>query len=208
MVKTGDWLSEAWQIVSGNLVTHIILALIVGLGSSITGGLLSGPLICGYLWIILREMKEPSYTPEIGDVGKGFENFVNTFLVGIVGGLIAAVGGILCGVGVILTAPLVIFAFPLVAEGKLGFWPAITDSINTVKKNYGAWIVFTLVLALINAVGGLVVVGWLITYPITIVAIALAYRETYGIATDAGPAADEPVVPPTPEAPESPSTPQ
>lgn len=205
MVKTGEWLSEAWQMISGNLVTHIILTLIVGLGSSISFGLLAGPLICGYLWIILRGMKEPSYEPQIGDVGKGFENFVNTFLVGIVGGLIASIGSLLCGIGVILTAPLVIFAFPLVAEGKKAFWPAITDSISTVKQNYGGWIVFTLVLGLINAAGGLVAVGWLITYPITLVALALAYRDVYGVAGAGG--VDEPVAPSAPEPPSAP-TPQ
>ncbi|NLO05979.1 MAG: hypothetical protein GX131_09165 [candidate division WS1 bacterium] len=80
-VKIGDWLSEAWNIVSQDLVTHILLALIVGLGSGITGGILSGPLMGGYLWIIFKKMKDPSYVPQVGDVSKGFENFVQLLLV-------------------------------------------------------------------------------------------------------------------------------
>ena len=205
MINTGEWLSEAWQIVSGNIVTHIILTLIVAFGSSITAGILAGPLICGYLWIIFQTMKDPSYEPQIGDVGKGFENWVDTILVGIVGGIIAGIGSILCGIGVILTAPLVIFAFPLVAERRMAFWPAIMESINKVKQNYGGWIVFALVLGLINAAGGMVAIGWLITYPITIVALALAYRDNYDIE---GVAAAGPESPETPEAPESYETPE
>jgi uncharacterized membrane protein len=211
MVKTGDWLSEAWEMISGNIVTHIILTLIVTIGSSVTGGLLAGPLVCGYLWIAIQQIKDQSYEPQIGDVGKGFENFLQTFLVGIVGGLIGSIGGVLCGIGAILTAPLVLFAFPLVAEQKMGFWDAIMDSINTVKQSYGAWIVFALVLGLINMAGGLVAIGWIITYPITIVAVALAYRDTYGVqgaAGGAGPSAPQaPSAPQTPEPPSSP-TPQ
>ncbi len=208
MIKTGEWLSEAWEMISGNIVLHIVVTLIVSIGSSITFGILAGPLICGYLWIVLQSMKDPSYEPQIGDVGKGFENPLDTILVGIVGGIIGSIGSLLCGVGVILTAPLVIFAFPLVADKKMSFWPAIMESINKVKQNYGGWIVFTLVLGLINAAGALVAIGWLITYPITIVALALAYRENYGLAGATAGGPDAPEAPEAPSAPETPEPPQ
>ncbi|MGC9317779.1 MAG: hypothetical protein ACP5KN_07075 [Armatimonadota bacterium] len=200
MIKTSDWLSDAWAMFAENPVVHIVLTLIVAVGSSITGGLLAGPLICGYIWVVIRQMEDPGYDPQIGDIGKCFENFVQTFLVGIVGGIIAGIGGVLCGIGAILTAPLVMFAFPLVAHRQMGFWEAIQTSIAKVMENYGGWIVFALILGLINAAGGLVAVGWLITYPLTIVAVVLAYRDNFGLGgAQPDQAPEGPLTPPQPE---------
>ena len=173
-VKIGDWLSEAWTIISEDLVTHILLALIVWLGTGITGGLLSGPLMGGYLWIVFKKMKDPSYTPQVGDIAKGFENFVQLLLVGIVAGIIASVGVIACGVGVFFTSALVILALPLVV-------------------------------GLLNALGGAVAIGFLITLPIMVVALAIGYRAVYGLSGGAPAAAG--YVAPTPEPPMAPPGP-
>ncbi len=207
MVKLGDWFSESWELISEDLVTHIILALIVGLGSSITGGLLSGPLMGGYLWIVFKKMKDPAYSPEVGDIGKGFENFIQLFLVGIVGGLIASLGAIACGIGVFFTGALVVLALPLVVEGGMSFWPAITESINKTKQNLMSWVIFVLVVGLLNALGSAVAVGFLITLPITVVMIALAYRDNYGLG-GAAPATSAPEAPTAPTEPPSSPTPQ
>ena len=194
MVKIGDWFSEAWQLISQDIVTHLILGLIVGLGTSITGGLLWGPLMGGYLWIIFRKLKDPNYTPEIGDVGKGFEMFVQTFLVGIVGGIIASLGIIGCFVGIFVTSALVILSLPAVVEGGMDFWSAITASVNKTKENLMGWILFVLVVGIINAVGGSVAIGFIITVPLTAALMAVAYRDNFGLSG----AAAAPDVPPSP----------
>lgn len=194
MVKIGDWFSEAWQLISQDIVTHLILGLIVGLGTSITGGLLWGPLMGGYLWIIFRKLKDPSYSPEIGDVGKGFEMFVQTFLVGIVGSIIASLGIIGCFVGIFVTSALVILSLPAVVEGGMDFWSAITASVNKTKENLMGWILFVLVIGVINAVGGSVAIGFIITVPLTAALMAVAYRDNFGLSG----AAAAPEVPPQP----------
>lgn len=208
-VKIGEWLSEAWSIISQDLVTRIIVALIVGLGSGITGGLLAGPLMGGYLWIVFNKMKNPSYTPQVGDVAKGFENFVQLLLVGIVGGLIASLGTIACVIGVFFTSALVVLALPLVVERGMDFWSAITESINKTKQDLMGWVVFVLVIGLLNALGSSIAVGFLITLPIGIAALAVGYREVYGLSGGA-PAASAPepmAAPESPAAPEAPAAP-
>jgi|LSQX01.1.fsa_nt_gb hypothetical protein len=205
-VKIGDWLSEAWNIVSQDLVTHILLALIVGLGSGITGGILSGPLMGGYLWIIFKKMKDPSYVPQVGDVSKGFENFVQLLLVGIVAGLIASLGTIACVIGVFFTSALVVLALPLVVDRNMDFWSAIMESINKTKQDLMGWVVFVLVVGLLNALGSAIAVGFLITLPIAIVAIAIGYRETYGLSGAA--TAGGYTAPAAPQAPSAPEPPQ
>ena len=204
-VKIGDWLSQAWTIISEDLVTHILLALIVGLGTGITGGLLSGPLMGGYLWVVFKKMKDPSYTPQVGDIAKGFENFVQLLLVGIVAGIIASLGTIACVVGVFFTSALVILALPLVVDRNMDFWSAIMESINKTKQDLMGWVVFVLVVGLLNALGGAVAVGFLITLPIMVVALAIGYREVYGLSGGA-PAATG-YVAPTPEPPMAPPGP-
>ncbi len=209
MVKTGEWFSEAWQLISKDIVTHLILGLIVGLGSSITGGLLWGPLMGGYLWIVFRKLRDPEYTPEIGDVGKGFEMFVQTFLVGIVGGIIAALGILGCFVGVFVTSALVVLALPLVVEGGMDFWSAITASISKTKENLMGWILFVLAVGLVNAIGGAVGIGFIITVPLSAALMAIAYRDTFGLSGAAAgpvapqaPAGDENVQPSEPPRPQ------
>lgn len=92
MVKTGEWISQGWALVKEDLWTHVLLIIIVSLGSSVTSGILAGPLLAGYYWILLRKLSDAGYRPAIGDVGKGFEVFLHSLLAAIVGGPDRAVG--------------------------------------------------------------------------------------------------------------------
>lgn len=196
MVKTGEWISEAWELVKQDLWLHVLFAAILAIAGSASVSILSYPLTCGYIYIIIRKLQEPGYTPEIGDIGKGFEVFVPALLAGIVGGLIASLGIIACGVGVFVTAALVMFAMPLVMDRRMEFWPAIQASIDLVKQEWLAWAIFVLALWGLNLLGLICCgVGQLVTGPISMVALVLAYRDNFGFAgAEAAPSAE----PPTP----------
>ena len=133
-----------------------------------------------------------------------------TLLVGIVGGFIGQLGIIACVVGVFATQALVLFAMPLVVDRKMDFWPAIQMSMDKVKENLVAWSVFVLAIGALQLLGAIICgVGTLVTAPIAMVAIALAYRDNFGIQGAAGagaaapPSAPQvpPTVPPTPPSP-------
>lgn len=210
MVNIGGWLSEAWEIISEDLVTHLILGAIVAYGSSLTGGILFGPLMAGYLMIVFAKLKDRSYKPEVGQIGKGFGMFVPAFLVWLVGGIIAGLGVIACVIGVFFTSALVVLALPLVVEGGRAWWPAITESINKTKQNLLPWTGYVVVMALLHGVGGSVTgsLGLIVTMPLMGATLALAYRDNYGLAGAEAPAGpDDPTAPPTPETPEPPSAP-
>lgn len=206
MVKTGEWISEAWALVKEDLWMHILIVLVFSLGSSITGGIIQGPLMAGYMWIIFRKLSDKGYVPAVGDIGKGFEVFVPALLASIVGGLIASLGLIACVVGVFVTQAMVMFAIPLVMDRKMDFWPAIQMSMDKVKENYVGWGVFVLALCGVQLLGAIACgIGVFVTTPIVIVAVALAYRDNFGIqgveaAGLAAPMAPPPVAPPTPTA--------
>lgn len=209
MVKTGEWLSEAWSIVQQDLWAHVLIFLVVGLVSSIP--LLGPAMMAGYIMIVLRKLRNPAYTPAVGEVFEGFQLFVPALLVGIVGGIIANLGLIACIVGVFATTALVMFAMPLVVDRKLDFWPAIQESMDKVKPNLFPWSMFVLLVGLVYMLGAVLCgVGILVTGPIAVVALMIAYRETFGLSGEAavGPAAPQaPYVPPTPQVPPTPTEP-
>ena len=71
MIKTGEWISEAWALVKEDLWMHVLLMLVLSVGSSLTGGIIQGPLMAGYMWIIFKKLSDASYKPAVGDIGKG-----------------------------------------------------------------------------------------------------------------------------------------
>ncbi|NLO05980.1 MAG: hypothetical protein GX131_09170 [candidate division WS1 bacterium] len=88
----------------------------------------------------------------------------------------------------------------------MDFWSAIMESINKTKQDLMGWVVFVLVVGLLNALGSAIAVGFLITLPIAIVAIAIGYRETYGLSGAA--TAGGYTAPAAPQAPSAPEPPQ
>ncbi|MCD6360735.1 MAG: hypothetical protein J7M38_07700, partial [Armatimonadetes bacterium] len=183
------------------------IMIVVGLLSSVP---FIGPaMLAGYFLVIFRKLRGEKQ-PAVGDVFEGFQMFVPALLVGIVGGFIGQLGIIACIVGVFATQALVLFAMPLVVDRKMDFWPAIQMSMDKVKENLVAWSVFVLAIGALQLLGAIVcVVGTLVTAPIAMVAIALAYRDNFGIQGAAGagaaapPSAPQvpPTVPPTPPSP-------
>jgi len=203
MVKSTEWISRGWDLVSANIWPHILLALIVSLGSSLTAGILAPPLICGWIYILLRQVREPEYQPAVGDVGQGFQVFGHALLAGLI--IYVAVGILAAGVGIvsvilsiipligqliagvigllfgILVGPFVLFVFPLIMDRRMDFWPAIDTSIKMATRDYVGFIGLSALFALLNMAGGLCCgIGALITTPIVTAATVLAYEELFG----------------------------
>ncbi len=212
MIKTGEWISEAWELVKQDLWMHVLIVLVLGVLSGVP---LIGPaMLAGYYLIIFRKLTGQR-APAVGDIFEGFQLFVPALLVGIVGGLIAGLGVIACIVGVFVTTAMVMFAMPLVVDRKMDFWPAIQMSMDKVKENYVGWGVFVLALMGVQLLGVIACgVGVFVAMPVIYVATAIAYRDTFGIQmVEAGgaaaPMAPPPVAPPAPpQAPTAPPRPQ
>lgn len=193
MVKTGEWLSEGWDLVKQDLWMHVLLALVVGLGSAITGGILGGPLICGYIWIIIEKMRNPAYKPAIGDLGKGFEVFVHALVASLIWGLGASVASSACGLGQFVVNGFLVFTFPLIMDRRMEFWPAIQASYEKVTPNWLGFCLFHLAQVGVMLLGVIAcVVGVFVTGPICTVAMVAAYRDNFGLEGAAAPAPEAP----------------
>ncbi len=207
MIRTGEWLSEGWGLFKQDWLMHVVVVLILGVANSATASILYGPLLCGYYYMIFKKVQDPASSIELGDIGKGFEVFVNALVAWLLVGIFTSVGTIACFVGAIVVGALLIFVFPLIMDRRMDFWPAIQASFDKTKENWLGWSVFMLVLGLVNLAGAIVCgVGMLVTMPITCVATALAYRDNFGFAnapaTDTAFGTASPPVPPAPPAPQ------
>jgi len=192
LVKTGEWIGKGWELVKQDLWMHIVICLLIGLiaGTGL-GGLIAPALLCGWTYIFLQKMRDPSYRVSVGEVfSKGFEVFVPALVAGILIGIFTNVGAIACLVGAIVVQGMTILTYPLIIDRRMDFWPAMQLSFETAKPNWLAWSVFALVLGLLNILGVICcVVGVLVTGSITAAAIAVAYKDTFAGQGGAPPAA-------------------
>ena len=210
MIRTGEWLSEGWELFKQDWLMHVVVMLILGAANSATAGILYGPLLCGYYYMIFKKVQDPTSSIELGDIGKGFEVFVNALVAWLLVGIFISVGTIACLVGAIVVTALLVFVFPLIMDRRMDFWPAIQASFDKTKENWLGWSVFILLIGLLNLAGALACgLGVLVTGPITFIATAFAYRDNFGLAgaqpreTAFGPpsAPPAPAPPPPPEPP-------
>jgi len=197
MIRIGDWFSKAWEIFTKSVGVHIVLALIVGLGSALTIGILAGPLMCGWLYVILRQLREPDYQPEIGDIGKGFEVFgqallacilivVGSVVVSFILSVVPILGQLLSIAAGWAIAACVLFVLPLIVDRNTAAIDAITFSFEKVKPAFWGFFGFAVLLSVINGVGsglfaggivlGLVIgrVGFLIGALMSLIGLAVS----------------------------------
>lgn len=183
-VDIGGWISEAWELYKANFALICVSTLLAGLLGFFTLGVLAGPLWAGLTLVILRASRKDQPAPQIGDVFKGFDVFLQALLLFVV---LVAVGAIASRIPVVgrlastLLFPLVMFAMCLVADRKMDFWPAIAASYEKAKTEYVSLLVLSLVAGLISAVGLILFfVGLILTAPFATIVTVVAYRHLFG----------------------------
>ncbi|MFP4499393.1 MAG: hypothetical protein ACLFTT_00185 [Candidatus Hydrogenedentota bacterium] len=188
-LPVGELLGKAWAIFSGNVAPFlggvVITGIIVALGNQllyIVGSLLAGPLALGLYKMALDALR--GRTPILSDLFVAFQDpnlFIMALLVNVLVSLFSLIGFILLIVPGILVAALYLPTFCVLVDDKSDFWTAMETSRKMVMDNFGAWVIFTLALIGVNLVGFLLlIVGLLVTMPVSIIAVAEAYRRQRG----------------------------
>lgn len=91
------------------------------------------------------------------------------------------VGALLCGIGLIAVAIFAAFTYHNVVDKGMNAWAAFTSSFSLVGKNFGAVFLLELALLGINIVGALLCgLGLFVTVPLSLLAMAYAYRRVAG----------------------------
>ena len=177
--------SAGFSALKKNPVTHIVATLLVAFISSVGFGLLTGPMIVGYMRLI--KIEDEGGEAGIADVFKGFDDFVPALLAILVGSIIVAIGYVLCILpGLLLMAILPTAAY-LVACGEKDGIAALKRAWAAVKANLVGAFLCMLVLGILGYLGlVLCIVGVIVTMPIAFVgSYHMAKQLTDGGATSA-----------------------
>ena len=149
-----------------NMVLHIVCGLIIAVVGGFTGGILTGPLMVGYMRMIKSE--DEGGKPEIGDIFKGFDDFVPALLSVLLSSIAVSIGMFLCIIpGLLILALIPCSAYLVAVGGEKDGVNAIKRAWEVVKANLVPSALCTLVLGLIGSVGSILCgVGILLTLPI------------------------------------------
>ena len=190
-VKIGKWIEEGFNLYKNNFTTLVLSALIALVLSTVTIGILTGPMIAGLIIITLQLIRKEDPKPEAGMVFRGFRYFLNTFLFVLIWGIAILVGSLLVGwfpiIGQLLSLFFVyaaqaflMFGLYLIVDKQMDFWPASQKSIQTVKTNFWPFFGLAAIASIIGSIGALAFgIGVVLTIPIQICILAVAYQEIF-----------------------------
>ena len=149
------------------------------------GGVWRSPLLC--LWATLSSAPNccKGQTPEFRDFFTGFQYYVPLLLLSLVAGLFIGIGTILLIIPGVYLAVAYMFASYLVVDRRLDFWPAMELSRLTVTPRWFGYFAFMLLVALLNLAGAIaLVVGLLVTIPLSFCTVTVAYADLFGLQSD------------------------
>jgi uncharacterized membrane protein len=181
-VTPGRWISMGWAIFKEDVGNFILITLIATALASVANFVVAGPLLAGMFIAIKRRMLH-GHT-DLMDLFAGFNLFIDAFLIGILTAIFTFVGLALCVFPALIVTAFYLFAYVFLVDRKLGFWEAMESSRRLVVQDLLGYIFFVFLLLLFNLLGLLLLgVGLLVTIPVSVAAIAVAYKETVGFMT-------------------------
>jgi len=181
----GTEMSNGFNLFKENMGLLILASFLASLLGILTCTVLMGPLYIGVLLIIARLMKKDGSTPQVGDIFKGFDFFLNSFLFWIIFMVCNTVLAFIPFIGTLLSmalGTLLWWGFMFIAYENLTAIDAIKKVINeTTSGNFFNQLLFALVANLIAGAGVLLCgVGALFTAPISYCMMACCYQACYG----------------------------
>lgn len=116
------------------------------------------------------------------DFFRGFNQFLQIFLVNIVSSILIAIGCLFLLLPGIYLAIAYIFSLLFVIEKKLSFWSAMEASRKLITKKWFSFLVFAVTIFLLNLAGILALgVGLLVTIPLTYCIVVAAFEDIVGL---------------------------
>lgn len=190
-VNMGKWIEAGFNLYKNNFTTLVLAALIALALSTVSIGILTGPMIAGLIIITLQLLRKEKPKPEVGLVFRGFSYFLNTFLFTFIWGIAILVGSLVLGwfpiIGQLLSLFFVyaaqaflMFGLYLIVDKQMDFWPASQVSIQTVKTNFWPFFGLAAIASIIGSIGALAFgIGVVLTIPIQLCILAVAYQEIF-----------------------------
>ena len=190
-VKFGEWIEKGFNLYKENIATLILATVVAMLLSAVTLGILAGPMFAGVLFITLGLFDKTDPKPEAGSLFKGFDYFLNSFLIVVVWGVaitvVACILSVVPCIGQLASlfvcfsaTAFLMFGLFLIVDKRMEFWPASMESFNKVKTNFWPFLGFSVVTSIIGSIGAIACgIGVVVTAPIQACILTVAYREVF-----------------------------
>jgi uncharacterized membrane protein len=178
--QTGHWIGAGWNLVKDNLLLSIVAVIVVAVMSSVVPFILTGPTMVGFHYFYARALK--GQKADLADLFYGFNFFVPAMAAGVIISVFTMIGfAFLIIPGLILMA-LFSFTYLFISDKRMDFWPAMMASVDLVKQDLLGFTLFLFVAAgVLNFLGVMCfLVGVLVTAPIYVAAVTVAYKEIVG----------------------------
>jgi uncharacterized membrane protein len=176
---TGRWISGGWQLIKGDIGLFALLTLVFIVLGSVVPVILQGPMAVGFHYCMMKKIA--GRQPGFDDLFKGFNYFVPALVASLLISLLVFAGTLACLIPGLVVAAALKFTYIFIIDKRMDFWPAIQASHAVVKSDYVGFTLFLLAMAGVNILGFLcLIVGLLVTIPLSFAAITLAYREIVG----------------------------
>lgn len=180
-VTPGRWIGIGWDTVKADLGNYILITVMALLLATVGNFIVAGPLIAGLFISVRRRMLEGR--TDLGDLFAGFNFFIDAFLIFILISIFALIGLVFLVLPALVVIAVYLLPFAFLVDRKLSFWAAMEASRKLVVQDLLGWILFVILLILLNLLGLMLAgIGLLVTIPVTAGAIAAAYRDLVGFA--------------------------
>lgn len=196
-VKIGDSFSEGWKLYKDNMGICTLATLVAMLVSGVSCGICGGPLICGLFMILRRLIKKDDTKPTVGDVFKGFDVFLQAFLLCLIAGIgyflvqvilafIPIIGMLASFVLAWIYGPILIWSLMIVADRRVSWSEAIGLVLKeTFNGKFTSPILLGILAGLIGGAGFILCgIGIFFTLPLAYCMYAVAYEQMFGSKPD------------------------
>ena len=191
-VRFGKWIEEGFNLYKNNFGTLVLAAIIALVLSTVTVGLLAGPMIAGLVIMTLQLLRKVEPRPGAGRIFRGFDYFLNAFLFIVVWGIAILIGSFILAlfpvIGQLLSLffiyasqAFLMFGIYLIVDKQMNFRPASRESIQTVRTNFWPLFGLSAIASIIGSIGAIAfVIGIVFTIPIQACILAVAYQQIFG----------------------------
>ena len=164
-------LSESWNVFKDDVVLYVIASLLVLVVSAVSLGLLSGPMVVGFIKLVDKRIRGEAGTAT--DVFDGFSHFGASFIATILIAIGVFVGFLLLVVPGLIFAIATAFTFQAIALDDAGATAAMGQSYTLIKENLAPCVVLLVIVIVLSAIGGSVIFGSLLTTPFCLILMTL-----------------------------------
>jgi uncharacterized membrane protein len=176
---TMRWIGQGWDLVKADLGTFVLMTIVMAVVNGMVPVLLQGATTAGFQAACGKSLRRQK--PEVGDLFAGFQFFGSTLGAHIVISILTFIGVLFLVIPGLVVAAMYSFTFLFIVDKRMDMGTAMRASHAVVKQDYVGYTLFVIALGLLNVLGVLcLLVGVLVTIPVTFAAISVAYQDVVG----------------------------